>query len=46
MYKNPLVNEDNDDYVLYFYDLAAKAPHIFYKFAFVQPPPAPSTDTA
>lgn len=34
LYANPLQNGDEDAFVLYFYDLAAKAPHTFYKFAF------------
>ena len=32
-YSNPLVGEDKDDsYVLHFYDLSAKQPHIMYTF--------------
>jgi hypothetical protein len=35
-YSNPLVEGNEDNYILYFYDLSAKQPHLFYKFAFKQ----------
>lgn len=35
MYGNPLADqEDQDSFILYFYDLSIKQPHTFYRFAF------------
>ena len=32
MYDNPLVDTEDDNFVLHFYDLAAKSPHSLYHF--------------
>lgn len=34
LYANPLVGDDEDQFILHFYDLSAKQPHTFYRFAF------------
>ena len=33
MFENPLVTDNEDLYVLHFYDLAAKKPHSMYFFS-------------
>lgn len=32
MFANPFDSQDNDQYVLHFYDLSAKVPHTLYQF--------------